>query len=198
MENKMTNSIKRALSLCTIAAASLAVSSAVHAQTTFQGVTFTPSWSGNVLTLEIDAADPTDDWATADFLGALHIKSIGTWDSVTLTGPGAAGDWSIVDAELNANGCVGPGAGNMSACAFGDGIALTDDMVFQFTFTGGTQDFSMPHIKVQMFEEGGTRKVGSLMSLDIPAIPEPSTYAMLLGGLGILAVARRNAKKKAA
>lgn len=194
----MTNSIKKAFSICTIAAASL-VSSAVHAQTTFQGVTFTPSWSGNVLTLEIDAASPTDDWADADFLGALHIKSIGTWDSVTLTGPGAAGSWSIVDQELNASGCTGGGgAGNQSACAFGSNIALTDDMVFQFTFTGGTQDFTMPHIKVQMFAEDGTRKVGSLMSLDIPAIPEPSTYAMLLGGLGILAVARRNAKKRAA
>jgi hypothetical protein len=183
MENKMTKSIKRALSICAIAAASLGVSSAVQAQTTFQGVTFTPSWSGNVLTLEIDAANPTDDWATADFLGALHIKSIGSWDSVT----------------LNANGCVGGGGGgNQSACAFGTNIALADDMVFQFTFTGGTQDFTMPHIKVLMFEAGSDKKVGSLMSLDVPAIPEPSTYAMLLGGLGILAVARRNAQKKAA
>lgn len=195
----MTKSIKKAFSICAIAAASLGISSAVQAQTTFQGVTFTPSWSGNVLTVEIDAADPSGDWATAAFLGALHIKSIGSWDSVTLSGPGAAGTWAIVNQELNANGCVGGGGGgNQSACAFGTNIALTDDMVFQFTFTGGTQDFTMPHIKVLMFAEGSSDKVGSLMSLDVPAIPEPSTYAMLLGGLGILAVARRNAKKKAA
>lgn len=198
----MAKSFKEAISICAIAAAALGMASAAQAQTTFQGVTFTPSWSGNVLTLEIDAENATDDWATADFLGALHIKSIGTWDSVTLTGPGAASSWTIVNNELNANGCGnGGGGGNQDACAFGTGIALSDDMVFQFTFTGGTQNFTMPHIKVQMFEEGGTRKVGSLMSLDIPsvpAIPEPSTYAMLLGGLGILAMARRNAKKKAA
>lgn len=198
----MTKSIKRALSICAIAAASMGVSSAVQAQTTFQGVTFTPSWSGNVLTLEIDAANPSGDWDDADFLGALHIKSVGSWDSVTLSGPGAAGSWTIVDQELNANGCVGGGGnGNQSACAFGANIALTDNMVFQFTFTGGSQDFTEPHIKVLMFQAGDDKKVGSLMSLDIPsvpAIPEPSTYAMLLGGLGILAVARRNAKKKAA
>ena len=168
----------------------------------FQGVSFTPSWSGNVLTLEIDAANPSGDWATADAIGALHIKSFGTWDSVTLSGPGAAGSWDIVNNELNANGCGnGGGGGNQSACAFGTPIALTDDMVFQFTFTGGNLDMDRLHIKVLMFEDGSDKKVGSLMSKDfltIPAIPEPSTYAMLLGGLGILAVARRNAKKKAA
>ncbi|MFD2368333.1 PEP-CTERM sorting domain-containing protein [Pseudoduganella sp. GCM10020061] len=191
--------MKRALSICALAVASLGASSAANAQVTFQGVTFTPSWSGNVLTLEIDAANPTGDWSTAEALGALHIKSIGSWDSVVMSGPGSAGSWTIVNNELNANGCVGGGGGgNQSACASGSLIPLTDDMVFQFTFTGGSQDFSMPHIKVQMFEMDGERKVGSLMSLDIPAIPEPSTYAMLLGGLGLLAVARRNAKKNAA
>lgn len=198
----MAKSFKRAISVCAMAAATLGITSSAQAQETFQGVTFTPSWSGNVLTLEIDAATPTGDWAGADFLGALHIKSVGSWDSVTLSGPGAAGTWTIVDNELNASGCVGGGGGgNQSACAFGANIALTDDMVFQFTFTGGSQDFTMPHIKVQMFADGGQRKLGSLMSEDILSVspvPEPSTYAMLLGGLGLLAVARRKANKKAA
>jgi hypothetical protein len=198
MENKMTNGMKRALSICALTVASMGASSVANAQVTFQGVTFTPSYSGNVLTLEIDAANPTGDWATADFIGALQIKSIGSWDSVTLTGTGAAGTWTIAPDELTANGCDGGSAGNQRACAFGTLIPLANDMIFQFTFTGGTQDFSLPHIKVLMFEAGNPDKVGSLMSLDVPAIPEPSTYAMLLGGLGLLAVARRNAKKNAA
>lgn len=194
----MTKSIKRAISVIALAAASVGLSSGASAQTTFQGVTFTPSWSGNVLTLEIDAANPTGDWSTADFIGALQIKSIGSWDSVSLTGTGAAGSWTLAPNELNANGCDGGSSGNQRVCAFGSLIPLADNMMFQFTFTGGTQDFTLPHVKVLMFAEGSESKVGSLMSLDIPAIPEPSTYAMLLGGLGILAVARRNAQKKAA
>lgn len=193
----MLKNIKRSLSICAVAAA-LGMSSAAHAQLTFQGVTFTPSFSGNVMTLEIDAANPTGDWLTADTLGALHIKGIGSWDSVVMTGPGAASGWSLGSQELNANGCEGGGPGGIaSICALGTPVALTDDMVFTFTFTGGTQDFTMPHIKVLMFGDGSDRKVGSLMSLDVPAIPEPSTYAMLLGGLGILALARRKAKKAA-
>jgi hypothetical protein len=38
---------------------------------TFQGVDFTSSWSGNVLPLQIDAADPTGSWTGAASLGAL-------------------------------------------------------------------------------------------------------------------------------
>lgn len=193
----MIKSIKNAFAVGALAVAGLGLSSAAHAQLTFQGVTFTPSWSGNVLTLEIDAANPSGDWADADFIGALQIKDIGSWSSVSMTGPGAAGSWTISGEELTANGCDGGMLGVQRLCASGTNIALTDDMVFTFTFTGGSQDFSMPHIKVLMFEEGSDQKVGSLMSLDVPAIPEPSTYAMLLGGLGIIAVARKRAQKAA-
>lgn len=197
----MTQRIKRAISIGAIVAASLAASSA-HAQLTFQGVTFTPSWAGNVLTLEVDAANATDDWADANFIGALQIKDIGSWTNVSMTGPGLAGTWAIVGDELGANGCEGGSGGVQRICASGTPVALTDNMIFQFTFTGGTQAISAaPHVKVQMFETlTSDRKIGSLMSLDVPtvsAIPEPGTYAMLLGGLGILALARRNAKKAA-
>ena len=194
----MIKSIKKALTVSALVAAGLGVSSAAHAQLTFQGVTFTPSWSGNVLTLEIDAANPTGDWADASFIGALQLKDIGNWTSVTMTGPGAAGSWTIAGEELTANGCDGGMLGIQRLCASGTKVALTDDMIFTFTFTGGTQDFSAPFIKVLMFDEANsTQKLGSLMSMEVPAIPEPSTYAMLLGGLGILAVARRRAKKAA-
>jgi hypothetical protein len=195
MEDSMIKSIKKACTVGALVAAGLGFSSAAQAQLTFQGVTFTPSWSGNVLTLEIDAGSPTGDWATADFIGALQIKDIGNWDSVVMTGPGAAGTWTVMGEELTANGCDGGMLGIQRLCASGTNIALSNDMVFTFTFTGGSQDFTMPHIKVLMFEEGSDQKVGSLMSLDVPAIPEPSTYAMLLGGLGIIAFARKRAKQ---
>jgi hypothetical protein len=150
-----------------------------------------------VLTLEIDAANPTGDWETATTIGALQIKNIGTWDSVVFSGPGAASGWSVSSEELSALGCEGGSAGTQRACAFGTHIPLTDDMIFTYTFTGLNMTAMDPQVKVNFFVGDGTQKVGSLLSETVPVIPEPSTYAMLLGGLGILALARRNAKKAA-
>lgn len=192
----MTKSINRAIAAGAIAAATLGFSSAANAQITYQGVTFTPSYSGNVLTIELDAADPTGDWSDAVGIIALQVKDIGTWTSVDFSGPDAAATWSVSPNELSAIGCDGGSGGNQRACAIGAEVALTDDMLFTYTFTGGTQDFTYPQIKVIFVDEFGV-KTGSLLSMNVPAIPEPSTYAMLLGGLGLLAVARKRAGKKA-
>jgi PEP-CTERM motif len=161
---------------------------------TFQGVTFTSSWTGNVLTLEIDAAHPTGDWASATTIGALQLKDIGSFDSVSLTAaPGSAINWTLSSNELSANGCTGGAHLGTGACYSGAHVALADDMTFQFTFTGGSPDFTSPHLKVNFFNEDGAQKVGSLLSMNIPAapVPEPQTYAMLLGGLAAGALARR-------
>ena len=196
-KERTMNSWRKAVSALATFIACLGFSSAAHAQLTYQDVTFTTSWSGNVLTVEIDAANPSGDWATATTIGALQVKDIGTWDSVSMTGPGAASSWTIAPNELSANGCDGGSSGNMRACAYGTHVTLTDDMIFTFTFTGGVQDFSSPQLKVLFYEGDGTTKVGSLLSMNVPAVPEPGTYAMLLGGLGIVAFARRRASKSA-
>ena len=163
---------------------------------TFQGVTFTTSWSGNVLTLEIDAANPTGDWASATSIGALQLKDIGSFDTVSLSSaPGDAVNWTLSSNELNANGCGGGAHVGTSLCYSGARVALTDDMLFRFTFTGGATNFESPHLKVNFFGEGD-RKVGSLLSMHIPAapVPEPQAYAMLFGGLAALGVAARRRK----
>lgn len=190
----MTKSIKKALTMCAIVAASLGASSLAHAQLTVDGVTFTTSYAGNVLTVEIDAAGRTGGWASATDIIALQVKEVGTWTTVSFSGPGAAAGWTVLPNELNATGCAGGSSGIMRACASGSAEPLTDNMIFTYTFTGGVQDLSNPHLKVIFVDKEG-EKVGSLLSENVPAIPEPSTYAMLLGGLGILALARRNAKK---
>jgi hypothetical protein len=170
------------------------VASAQAGTVTFQGVDFTSSWSGNVLTLEVDAANPTGSWAGATSLGALQLKDLGSFDSVSLTAaPGGAANWTLSSNELNANGCTGGGHAGTSLCYSGAHVALTDDMVFQFTFSGGKPDPLSPQLKVNMFGPNGDKKVGSLMGehLVVSAVPEPQTYAMMLGGLGLLGVMTR-------
>jgi hypothetical protein len=172
-----------------------AIASARAGTLEYQGVTFTSSWTDNVLTLEIDAAHPTGDWASATTIGALQLKDLGSFGSVSLSSaPGGAANWTLSSNELNANGCGGGAHVGASLCFSGDHVALSDDMVFKFTFNGGATDFSSPHVKVNLFNGDGGRKVGSLLSENIPLapVPEPQTYTMMLGGLALLgAMARR-------
>lgn len=190
----MIRRIKNALTVCAVAAASLGAASTAYAQTTHQGVTFTPSYSGNVLTIEIDASDPDASWNSATMIGALAVEQVGTWTSFVISGPGAAAGWTEFPNELSANGCDGGFMGAQRACGSGTGVPLTDNMFFTFTFTGGTQDLSFPHIKLNMLNASG-EQVGAVSIGRVHAIPEPSTYAMLLGGLGVLAMARRYTNK---
>jgi hypothetical protein len=194
-EKEVNTTIRKTLLSALLAAG--AVASAQAGTLEFQGVTFTSSWTDNVLTLEIDAAHRTGDWANASTIGALQLKGIGSFDNVTLSAaPGGAANWTLSSNELNANGCGGGAHIGSGLCFSGAHIALSDDMVFKFTFGGGATDFSSPHVKVNFFDGAGGRKVGSLLSENIPLapVPEPQTYAMMLGGLGLMAVMARRRK----
>ena len=192
----MTSFIRTTLLSALLGAGTIA--SAQAGTVEFQGVDFTSSWSGNVLTLEIDAANPTGSWAGATSLGALQLNDLGTFDNVSLTAaPGGAANWTLSSNELTANGCTGGGHAGTSLCYSGAHVALTDDMVFQFTFSGGNVDPTSPQLKVNMFGADGDKKVGSLMGehLVVSAVPEPETYAMMLGGLGLLGFMARRRKR---
>jgi hypothetical protein len=188
----MTSPIRTTLLAALLGAGTLA--SAQAGTIEYQGVDFTSSWSGNVLTLEVDAANPTGSWASATTLGALQLKDLGNFDSVSLTAaPGGATNWTLSSKELSANGCSGGGNAGTSLCYSGAHVALTDDMVFQFAFSGGNVDPTSPQLKVNLFGADGNKKVGSLMGehLVVSAVPEPQTYALMLGGLGLLGVMAR-------
>jgi hypothetical protein len=190
-----------------------AIASAQAGVLEYQGVTFTSSWTDKVLTLEVDAAHRTGDWAAASTIGALQLKDIGKFDGVTLSAaPGGAANWTMSSKELNANGCAGGSHGGASLCLAGNHVALADNMVFKFAFTGDATDFSSPEVKVNLFGDKGGRKMGSLLGQKIPqvltppsvpvaaplpapaSVPEPQTYAMMIGGLAAMAAAARRRK----
>lgn len=144
---------------------------------TYQGVTFTSAWSGNVLTLEIDAATLNGDWTKAKGLAALELNGIGNYTGVRVTtAPGGATDWTTSSAELNASGCSGDANGQAGSrlCFFGQQIALADNMVFSFSFSGNDIRAVDPHVKVEFVNAKG-RKVGSLLSQTLPASPKTGT-----------------------
>lgn len=147
---------------------------------TFQDVVFTTHWNNNLLTLEIDAAKRSGDWSRATMLGAVGIKEIGRFDSVSLVAaPDGAQAWKLNSRELNAKGCGAGGnnSANKTLCLYGAPIELADNMVFTFAF-GGAPDLDEPHLKVNFLDSKGG-KLGQLMSLSIPTatviVPPPGT-----------------------
>lgn len=138
---------------------------------TLNGVVFTSTYTGNVLTLEIDAANPTGGWADAVSVDALGIKTVGSFDSVKATNSSGAA-WTLSGAELSANGCNGNGNGKADKiCYKGGKIDLADNMVFTFSFEG-SPTLGAPHLKVHFLTASG-RKVGSLLSNDFALDAEP-------------------------
>jgi hypothetical protein len=138
---------------------------------TLDGVTFASSWSGNELTLEIDAASRSGGWAGATGLAALAIKEVGTYSSVSVSAaPGGTAAWKLSGSELKASGCSGTANGGPGSrmCFYGQQIALADDMVFKFAFNGAGVTTAEPHVKVEFVDAKGN-KVGSLLSQTLPA-----------------------------
>ena len=160
------------LRLTALAALLCATTMTAHAGVlTLDGVTFTSNWSGNVLTLEIDAAKHSGGWSGATGLAALAIKGVGTYSSVSVSGaPGGTSAWNLSSSELKASGCSGTGNGAAGSrmCFYGQQIALADDMVFKFTFAGASVATNEPHVKVEFVDARGN-KVGSLLSQVLPA-----------------------------
>lgn len=140
---------------------------------TFQDVVFTTSWTDNVLTLEIDAAKHGGNWSGATMLGAIGIKEIGRFDSVSLvSAPGGNRAWTLNSRELDAKGCGDKGGKASNAatkvlCLSGGPALLADDMIFSFAFTGAPT-FDEPHLKVN-FLDSSRKQVGDLMSLNVTA-----------------------------
>ena len=184
-----------ALSAVALAAAAFASMPAAAADysLTFQGVTFDLTvLDADTLNLTMTGADAaTGDWAGVTKLNAFQIKNVGSFASAAATGP--SGFFNI-GKELNAGGCAGGSGGALRLC-FSGSTAVAPSLSWNIDVTGGSWAIGSdgPHLKVR-FGNDTRNKVGSLLSMDVPAVPvpEPETYALMLAGLAVVGyVARR-------
>lgn len=187
--------LKRTLTAAAIAAAammaSVPASAAADYSLLFQGVTFEVAiLDSDSLTLTMLGTDSASgDWTGITNLNAFQLKDVGSFTSATATGPGG---FSNVDKELNANGCAGGSGGALRLC-FAGLTAVAPSLSWTIDVTGGSWVIPSegPHLKVR-FGNDTDDKVGSLLSMNLPAVPEPETYALMLAGLAAIGfVARR-------
>lgn len=199
-----TKLLQRAAITAVLAAACSAASAGVI---TYQGVTFTATRNATQLMLEIDAGSPSGNWSTAVDISALQIDNIGTFTGVSFTSniPGLAA-WTESGAQLNNNGCAGGIQATKTVCIDGTPVALANNMLITYTFTGNAYDLSTPTVKLNFIDNTGSR-TGSQFNTAITAdlvnpegpppsgVPEPGSLALLGGGAVVAALARRRARK---
>lgn len=86
------------------------------------GVFFTSSYTGKVLTIEIDAAKRSGGWQDAVGIDAIALKGMGDITGVTMSSALGTSAWTLNHEELQAAGCVASApAGNNGANGNGQG-----------------------------------------------------------------------------
>ena len=189
-------SLKNALSALALGLAF--VSSASANTLTYQGVTFN-TWAidADSMGLSIlNAPSATGNWTGVSFLKAFEVKGIGD-----ITGASISPSQFAVTADHGLSANIGCSTGGTPGACFSAStpISLTSNMTWTIDFTGTNLNFSAPHLKVQFLTNlNDDKATGSILSQNIPAVPEPETYAMLLAGIGMMGAIARRRKFQAA
>jgi hypothetical protein len=171
------------------AASALALSALpVLASITSEGVTYSTSYmslGGDdwALTLDIDA---TANTFNAAFLTAVSIVPGGDFSNVTLFSA-SDGTWSAVmhGPTSSSSSCGDVGMSSFCVAATNSGASVTSPIEMVFHFTDAGVDLGGPHVQVSWDVNGHHLS-------EVVPVPEPSTYALLAGGLGVIGwMARR-------
>ena len=148
--------------------------------------------------LEGDTANYTD---TGTFISEVALKFDGSiMGDIELTGAPAGTTldyWAYVPGGMNGKGCSGKGEGwgcfsfTETGLVFGAAVGGLVGWVFEVDVAEGTL-LSGLEFKVHYLNSDGTKNgVGG----DYIPVPEPSTFILLLSGMGVLAGAVRFRKK---
>ena len=144
-----------------------------------------------------NALNANGDWAGIKYLESFALDIGGTWTSASLAG------WTFMDGGLSNGASLGcNGHGSNFACFYQTTtpFALSNNMVFDIFFAGGTADFSLPHLKVDFWILSfQCKSTGSLLSQDIPlaATPLPAALPLFITGLGAMGLLGWYRRRKA-
>lgn len=136
----------------------------------------------------------------AKYLDAISFKGLGA-DPMTAALAGGGAATAAVDGGLNANGCNGSGTGYVcfDFPSNYDRTGLTN-LTFDLVTTGAFDLTGNPHLKLLWLDANG-KKAGSLYSQDIPfshttsVVPEPATWALMIGGFGLAGATLRRRRE---
>jgi len=185
----------------------LLVSSYASASTVLvgNGISWTASMTGvgtntGQITLNADTSGASGALAGGGYLAGIGIKDLGgnfKFTSVSLT------DWGFNNDELSASGGAcdsGTGSSSKKGCTFADNLGARLSAAGNLAIVLGVELQSGVlldtfHLKVR-WEDAGGKKIGSLISDDLTAVPLPAA-AWLLGSalMGLTVVARRRDKQ---
>jgi PEP-CTERM motif len=198
-----------------IAAAALASLSAVPAHALIsEGVEYTATFSSFValagandqytLTITIDADQNTFGAYSLQALSFYATSQPSSEISVMTNGTGGTGAWGLAESgglpNGAANDCSGSGNGWCWDTTSVSAALVSSPMTFTFTVVAPDGSFLTgigPHLKVSWFDDAeGTPLRGHHLSTYVaPPIPEPSTYALMLAGLGAVGFMARRRRK---
>jgi hypothetical protein len=186
----------------------LLVSSYTSASTVLvgNGISWTASMTGvgtntGQITLNADTSGASGAFAGGGYLAGIGIKDLGgnfKFTSVSLT------DWGFNNDELSASGGAcdsGTGSSSKKGCAFADGLsARLSSAAGNLAIVLGVELQSGVlldtfHLKVR-WEDAGGKKIGSLISDDLTAVPLPPGAWLFVSALVALTVVARRRDKQ--
>jgi hypothetical protein len=128
---------------------------------------------------------------THELVGTFNFGSVGTILGATISGAWGAPDqvfFGSADATLYANGSIAVATCTLGALCWGNGSA---PVAWSYDFTGAQIATFASSGKLALYADADvccTNVLSNLtLTLNVAAVPEPETYALMLAGGGVVA-----------